>query len=59
MRSNRLRLAKRLTAVGMCVLAFGVLLLIIKLTMIIAWYGGIVAIAGLILLAGGWILRRV
>ena len=44
---------------GMCVLAFGVLLLIIKLTMIIAWYGGVVAIAGLILLAGGWILRRV
>lgn len=49
--------AGKLVVFGGVVLALGLMLLVVKLIIFLAWYAaGIIALAGLILLAIGWLL---
>ena len=57
MNGNRLYLARRLAVWGAIMLAVGLLLLIVRLVMFLAWYvAGAIAAAGALLLLIGMIL---
>ena len=43
---------------GTALFSLGILLLLIKLVMVLAWHGGMVALAGLVLAGIGYVLRR-
>ncbi len=59
-RNQRLSAGITLSMVGGGVLAFGILLVLIKLLITLAWhYAGAIVLAGLILLIIGFILRRI
>ena len=56
---RRWRLAQWLTATGGTVFGMGVLLLLIKLVMLIAWHAIWIVLAGAILVAAGLVLRGI
>jgi hypothetical protein len=52
------RLAAWLVATGSGLLGLGLLLLLVKLAMVLAWYaGGWIALAGAVMLAAGFLMR--
>ena len=55
---RRVRLGRSLLLCGTALFSLGILLLLIKLVMVLAWYGSIVALAGLVLAGIGYLLRR-
>jgi hypothetical protein len=55
MAHDRWMISRRLVAAGSVLLGLGILLLLVKLTVLIAWNGaGAVALVGLVLLVVGW-----
>ena len=55
---DRRRFAASLTVVGSSILGLGIILVVVKLCMLIAWELAIpTVVAGLIALVAGWILR--
>lgn len=60
MNLRRLQFGQSLIIAGSGVLGIGVLLILIKLVMFIAWYAaGVVALAGGVLLLVGFLLKRI
>ena len=60
MNLRRLQFGQSLIIAGSGVLGIGVLLILIKLVMFIAWYAaGVVVLAGGILLLIGFLLKRI
>ena len=57
MGSDRAILSRMLAVGGSFLLVLGILLLLVKLLVALAWYAsGAIAIAGLVLLAAGWLI---
>jgi len=60
MNLRRLRFGQSLIIAGTGVLGIGVLLILIRLVMLIAWYAaGVVVLAGGVLLLIGFLLKRI
>ena len=55
---RRVKLGGSLLLCGTALFSLGILLLLIKLVMVLAWHGGMVALAGLVLAGIGYVLRR-
>jgi hypothetical protein len=54
---NRHELSKRLTMIGGGLLGLGIFLLLVRLIMELAWIADFIALAGLVLLAAGLLMR--
>ena len=54
---NRYELSRKLTMIGGGILGLGIFLLLVKLIMELAWAAEFIAMAGLVLLAAGLLMR--